>query len=96
MINKCGQDIYRVLQLYYKGDDIMSIISLRLSDTEKKILENASAMYNGNVSLMIKNIVFQKLEDDYDLRIIEEYEESKKNGSLELMEHDDFWKELGL
>lgn len=74
----------------------MSIVSLRLNDEETKVLTNASKLYGCGISSMIKQIVFERLEDDYDLQVIKDYEERKKNGTLELKSHEEVWKELGL
>ena len=47
----------------------MSVISIRVNDDEKKILDSASKAYGCKVSSMIKKFVFEKLENDYDLKV---------------------------
>lgn len=74
----------------------MSIISIRVNDEEKKMLDSASKVYGCKVSSMIKRIVFEKLENDYDLKIFEEYEKDKANGTLKTYTHEETWKMLGL
>lgn len=74
----------------------MNIISVRVTDDEKQMLEQAKDIYNCGVSTLLKKIVFEKLSDDFDLKIIEEYENKKKNNNLEYIEIDDVWKELGI
>ncbi len=72
----------------------MNIISVRVTDEEKEILERAKEVYNCGVSTLLKRIAFEKLEDDFDLKIIDKYERDKRDNSLELMPIDDVWKEL--
>ncbi len=74
----------------------MSIISLRVSDDEKIILEKASALYGGGVSSMIKKIVFEKLEEDYDLKVFDEYEKERQAGTLKTRSIDELWDEQGI
>lgn len=73
-----------------------SIISVRVNDTEEKILNSVSAMYGCGVSSFIKKVVFEKIEDDYDIKSIEEYESEKKNGTLETRPIEELWEELDL
>lgn len=72
------------------------IISLRVNEEEMEILNNAAKVYGCGVSSMIKRIVFEKLEDEYDLQVIKEFEKRKNDNTLELVDHDDAWKEVGL
>ena len=74
----------------------MSVISIRVNDDEKKILDSASKAYGCKVSSMIKKIVFEKLENDYDLKVFEEYEKDKVNSTLKTYTHEDAWKMLDL
>ena len=81
--------------MYYKRRYIMSTISMRVSDSEREILDKASKAYGCNVSMMIKKIVFEKLEDEYDLKVFDEYENDKANGKVKTYSHDEAWKLLG-
>ena len=60
--------------MYYKGGENMSVISIRVNDDEKAILENASKIYGCGISSMVKQLAFEKLEDEYDMKVIKEYE----------------------
>ena len=73
-----------------------SICSIRINEEEKDILQKASKIYGCGISSMIKQIVFEKLEDDYDLKIIEEYEKDKKNKALKYYTADETWNILGV
>ncbi len=72
----------------------MKIISVRVTDEEKEMLEKAKKMYNCGISTLFKKITFEKLENDFDLKIIEKYEKSKKEDTLELMPIDEVWERL--
>lgn len=70
------------------------LISLRLNEDEHEILDQAAKLYGCGISSVIKKLVFEKLEDDFDLRVISEYEKKKSDGTLELFNHDDVWEKL--
>lgn len=72
----------------------ISIISLRVTEEEREILIAASKMYDSGISSMIKKIVFEKLEDNYDLKIIDQYVEEKKQ-ELTLELYAEFSSEMG-
>lgn len=81
----------------YMEVDIMStVLSVRLTDEEKEILSQASAVYNCGTSSLIKLLAFEKLEDECDLQMIAEYEKEKANGTLETRDISELWDELGL
>ena len=71
-----------------------NIISVRVNETEKEILKKASALYGCPISSLMKKLVFEKLEEEYDLRAIEEYEKEKADGTLELFDFDETVEEL--
>lgn len=74
----------------------MNIVSIRINDEEKQILDQAMKVYNCGISTLMKTIVFEKLEDDFDLKLIQKHEENKKNKTAEYIEIEDVWKELGI
>lgn len=73
-----------------------AVISVRVSDQEQEILTKVSAVYGCGVSSLMKKFVFEKLEDEYDLRVFEEYEKDKAAGNIKTYSHEEAWKELGL
>ncbi|MEG1473892.1 MAG: DUF6290 family protein [Christensenella sp.] len=72
----------------------MAHISLRVSDMEKIAMDNYAKLHGMNLSDAIKEAFFEKLEDEYDLRVIEEYEKNKAGMKFYTM--DEAKKELGL
>lgn len=75
---------------------MMGVISIRISDEERKILELAAKAYGGGISSMIRQIVFEKIEDDYDLSTVKAYEERKAEGRTEVRPISELWDELDL
>ena len=73
-----------------------SVISVRVNDREKEMLKKAALVHGCATSSLMKKIVFEKLEDEYDLQVIAEYEMNKADGTLEVFDFDDVVKELGL
>ena len=73
-----------------------SVISVRVSESEREMLNKASALYGCGISSLMKKLAFEKLEDEYDLQAIADYEQSKADGTLEERPIEGLWKELGL
>jgi predicted DNA-binding protein len=71
----------------------MPHISLRVSETEKEWLENYAKLRGGSLSDAVKEALFEKLEDEYDLYVIREYEKEKK---IKFYPMNDVSKDLGL
>lgn len=69
-------------------------ISVKFSETEIKALKKIADTHGVGLSTMIKTLALEKLSDDYDIKVIKEYEESKKNKKIELVDHEDAWKEI--
>ena len=74
----------------------MAHVSLRVSESEKEWMENYAKSQGTSISDAIKNAFFEKLEDEYDLKIVEEFEKEKKSGQVKYYSVSDVKKELGL
>ena len=74
----------------------MSIVHMRFHDIETKVLQSRSRVYRCIIPNMIKQIVFEKLEEEYDLKFIDDYEKRKKEDTIKLKNHKEIWKELNL
>ena len=74
----------------------MPHISLRVTDEEKNWMENYAQVLGVSLSDAIKDIFFEKLESDYDLKIVREHQERKSKGLVKYFSHDEVKKELGL
>ena len=56
----------------------MSIISVRVPDDELAVLKSYAKLHNTNLSSIIRNIVMEHIEDEYDLAVFAEYEKIRK------------------
>ena len=69
-------------------------INVRFNENEINALKKIADTHGVGLSTVIKTLALEKLSDDYDINVIKEYEESKKNKKIELVDHDDAWKEI--
>jgi len=74
----------------------MPHVSLRVTDQEKSWMESYAKLQGLNLSDAIKEAFFEKLEDEYDLKTIREYEEEKARGNMKHFTHDEVRSILGL
>lgn len=72
------------------------VVSVRFNENEINALKKIADTHGVGLSTIIKTLALEKLSDDYDIKIIKEYEESKKNKKIELVNHDEAWKEIGI
>ena len=73
----------------------MSIISIRVNDEEMALLDQLSKIYGLGVSSVIKKIVFEKMEDDFDMKIIQKCEDQTKTSQLTLKPLESLSEEVG-
>ena len=74
----------------------MPHVSLRVTEEERSIMEGYAKVQGVNISEAIKNVFFQRLEDEFDLRRIQEHRDKKARGEVKMYTHDEVLKELGL
>ncbi len=61
----------------------MSVISLRLNENEEKLLNEVAKFEGIGLSTYLKKIIFERLEDEYDLKIAEDAYEKFINSGKE-------------
>jgi len=71
----------------------MSMITLRVSEEEKEVLQRYADFSGVSLSEFIKTRVIESIEDEYDLKMIEEYEKNRKKEFYSL---DEVKKLLGI
>ena len=71
----------------------MSVVSIRFNDYEEEILKNYVKSNWLNLSQYIKNIIFEKIEEEYDLKSVQEYLKAKSEGTLNLIPFEEAIKE---
>ena len=74
----------------------MSNITLRLTDEERDILNNIAHLYGGKLSTAIKTILFEKIEEEYDIVIAEESFKKYIDSGKKSRPFSELKKELGL
>ena len=74
----------------------MSVISLRVPENELNILKSYAKHNNKSLSEIIRIAMLERIEDEYDLKIFEEYEADKKSGTLKTRPISELWKDLDL
>lgn len=71
----------------------MSMITLRVSEEEKVVLQRYADFTGVSLSEFIKTRVIESIEDEYDLKMIEAYERNRKKEFYSL---DEVKKLLGI
>lgn len=71
----------------------MSVVSIRFNDEEEEIVKNYIKSKGTNLSQYIKNIIFEKIEEEYDLKIVQEYLKTKSEGTLNFIPFEEAIKE---
>lgn len=72
----------------------MSTVTIRLNAEDEKLFKGYAKFANTNLSTLFRETLREYIEDQYDLQLIAEYEQSKKDGTLELMDWEEAKKEL--
>ena len=71
----------------------MSVVSIRFNDEEEEIVKNYIKSKGTNLSQYIKNIIFEKIEEEYDLKLVQEYLKAKSEETLNLIPFEEAVKE---
>lgn len=74
----------------------MSTITIRLNNEEEKAFNEYAKLYGIPLSTLFKRTLEEKIEDEIDMKVINEYEENLKNGCVEFYDHSEVKKMLGL
>ena len=71
----------------------MSVVSIRFNDEKEEIVKNYVKSKGTNLSQYIKNIIFEKIEEEYDLKLVQEYLKAKSENTLNLIPFEEAIKE---
>ena len=71
----------------------MSVVSIRFNDEEEEIVKKYVKSKGINLSQYIKNIIFEKIEEEYDLKLVQEYLKAKSEETLNLIPFEEAVKE---
>ena len=58
----------------------MTTLTLRLNKEEEQIFNSISGLYGGKLSTTIKQLALEKIEDEYDLQLIKDFESREEKG----------------
>ena len=71
----------------------MSVVSIRFNDEEEEIVKRYVKSKGTNLSQYIKNTIFEKIEEEYDLKLVQEYLKAKSEETLNLIPFEEAIKE---
>jgi len=74
----------------------MATISLRVPENELNIFKAYARLNNASLSEVIRATMLDHIENEYDLKVFEEYEAERANGTLKTRPINQLWEELGL
>jgi hypothetical protein len=72
----------------------MSTISLRLNKEEERLFKNYADFTGEGLTTLLKKALTEKIEEEYDLQAVKEYESVKAKGEVILVDHEEFWGDL--
>ena len=71
-------------------------ITIRLNEEEEMIMNKLAKMYNCGISTALKGLALEKLEDEYDRKVVEEFEENVRKGKEKFVTFEEFERTLDL
>ena len=98
--NNTDEKLDFLFLMYYNSSILkeeikMSFISLRLNEKEEKLLKEVSDFEGVGISSYIKKIIFEKLEDEYDIKLADKAYKNYIDSGMKTTSFDDLVKELG-
>lgn len=74
----------------------MSTITVRMNENEKEMFEAFAKLHGVPLSTIMKQALEEKIEDEFDLQVIETYEKGIENDENKLYSHEKVKRSLGL
>lgn len=74
----------------------MKTISVRLNDEENKAFSAYAKVMGQPLSTLFKKLMEERLEDEFDLKVAEDFIEREKKGEVETRNIGELFKELDL
>lgn len=71
-------------------------ISVRVSAEDKALFQKYAKMHGLSLSEFVRQTVMERIEDEYDLKILEAYEADRRAGNVRTRPIEELWKEPGL
>ena len=73
---------------------LINMVSLRLSEEDERLIKNYARYNQLTVSEFLRMAALERIENEYDLQALKEYEERKAAGEVKLYSHDEVWSDL--
>ena len=70
------------------------MLSVRLTNEDEKLIKRYAEFNGMTVSEFVRKATIERIEDEYDLEILKEYEERRANGTLKTYSHEEVLHEL--
>ena len=70
------------------------MLSLRLSAEDERLIKNYARYNQLTVSEFLRMAALERIENEYDLQALKEYEEHKAAGEVKFYSHDEVWNDL--
>ncbi|MBQ3428327.1 MAG: hypothetical protein IJH28_00975 [Mogibacterium sp.] len=70
------------------------MLSLRLSNEDERLIRNYARYNQLTVSEFLRMAALERIENEYDLQALKEYEERKAAGEVKFYNHDEVWGDL--
>ena len=70
------------------------MLSLRLSKEDELLIREYARINGQSVSELIRTAVLGKIEEEYDLEVIREYERAKEERRAIFYDHDEVWGDM--
>ena len=72
----------------------MTTLTVRINQEEEKIYNSVANLNGGKLSTAIKQLALEKIEDEYDMQLIKDFEEREERNEVNLISLDELKKEL--
>lgn len=73
--------------IHSRRGKIMTLINIRFNKEQLKVIDELQKVYNMPVSTMLKKIIFEKIEDDFDIQVVKNYESKTTNKTYSFDEY---------
>ena len=91
---QCNTLWYNLFELR-RGVLSMSTVTVRLNKEEERIFKEYARLMKP-LSTLLKQTLEEKLEDEFDMQLIAEYEKDRQNNRVEILSHEEVKNKLGL
>lgn len=70
------------------------VISVRLKAEEEALIRSFAKMHGISISELIRKSVMARIEEEYDLKVLEDYEANRRAGKITTRPIEELWREL--